>query len=76
MREEWRRGTLSRREGRETEEERPRKKRKKRGEWRKDADHSWGLKDLTEEEAGIKRWLYEECDTGREAIEKEIELDK
>ena len=55
MREEWRRGTLSRGEGRETEEERPRKKRKKRGEWRKDADHSWGLKDITEEEAGIKR---------------------
>ena len=38
-------------------DDRPKKKRKKRGEWRKDADYSWGQRDLTDEEAGIRKWL-------------------
>ena len=62
MREEWRRGTVQRSYNEETDldEDIPKKKRKKRGEWRKDADYSWGQRVLTDEEDGIRKWLYKQ----------------
>jgi hypothetical protein len=57
MTNEWRRSKTKRVEE-PREEERPRKRRK-RGEWRKEADHSWGLNEISTEVLGVKRWMLE-----------------
>ena len=57
MTNEWKRSKTKRVEE-PREEERPRKRRK-RGEWRKEADHSWSLTELFKDVLGVKRWMLE-----------------
>ena len=60
MGEEWRKMGVTRNKedrGIGKEDERPLKRRKKRGEWRATKDTTWGQREITDEELIVKSWL-------------------